>query len=152
LVGTHILNLRENDVRSACRFQGAGERGIDFFYVDSQKKEIIIIQAEATSDLNPNSSFGASIIRKLRSALSTLNNPSTIKEGDPLIDAVQDYTEYHQHQKFSVRLIALISGRPSEGRGSMVAEANAFKNDLIRNYPNHTLKIVDSGELFIVKL
>ncbi|MEM3139454.1 MAG: AIPR family protein [Archaeoglobaceae archaeon] len=148
--GVRVLGLSDQDAKNACKFQGKGERGIDLFYVDSSRKKIIIGQAEASEDLDPDHSFGASSIRKLRSALSALANPEEIEEGEPIIDAVGDYNEFYlqkdkKDEKFDVELLAIISGRPTEG---MKREAKSFSADL-KKRPKHTLKILDFENLLI---
>lgn len=141
--GTHVLNLSEQDARNACQFRGPGGRGIDFLYVDTSKKRIVIAQAEASRDFDPQCGFGASSIRKLRSALSALTNPDSIKEGDPILGAVEVYTEYRRRD-YPVNLLALISGRPTFG---LENEADSFSRELERKYPKHDFEVVDCGRL-----
>lgn len=144
--GLNILQLPKEKVKNACQLQGRGERGIDFFYIDENKKEIIISQAEATKKLNPHAKFTSSVIKKLKSAISRLNNPYEIEEGDPIIEIVKDYNHYCR-KNFKVRLIGLISGIPTSGRGSLQEEFSNFKNELQKRYPNHSIELIDSGKL-----
>jgi hypothetical protein len=145
--GLNVLALSRQDVKNACRFQGKGEQGMDFFYLDTSRKKIVIGQAEATENLDPAATFGSSSIRKLRSAISALAHPDKIDEGDRIIDAVDDYREFHLQrdgaEKFSVELLAIVSGRPS---GGMVKDAASFSADLAER-PKHELKILDFGRL-----
>jgi hypothetical protein len=145
--GVRVLGLSDRDAKIACRFQGKGERGIDFFHVDTRRKRITIGQAEASEDLDPDHGFGASSIRKLRSALSALANPEKIEEGEPIIEAVGDYNEYYRQkddpEKFSVELLAMISGYPTNG---MERDAASFSGDLAK-IPKHELKILAFGNL-----
>src|SRR5207302_10131387 len=73
-VAQHYLHLSSNDADQACLMQGAGEEGIDFFWVEHGRKRVIIGQAEASKELDLRKKLGRGIVDKARRALSALND------------------------------------------------------------------------------
>jgi hypothetical protein len=143
-VAQHFLRLDNSQGIRACGMQGSGEEGIDLFWVEDGGKRVIVGQAEAGKELNLQATFSRSLIDKLRRALMALNDPQlATNRQSPIASCIDDYTEAVS-KGYSVEFWIIIGG--AEDRGLQKA-CRRFENIDLKNYPKHTLKIVNASAM-----
>lgn len=143
-VAREFLKLDENQGRRGCGMQGAGEEGIDLFWVENGGKRIIVGQAEAGTDLDLGKSFSRGIIDKLRRALAALNDSDLAQNRQsPIANAIDEYND-GVARGYSVEFWAIIGGIANKG---LQRACNRFQKTDLRKYPKHSLCIQDAAAL-----
>ncbi len=131
-------------MRQACGMQGAGEEGIDLFWVEKGGRRVIIGQAEAGKDLNLKRTFSRGIIDKLRRALAALNDPElATNRQSPIASSIEQYTDAVT-KDFAVEFWAIIAGNEDAG---LEKACRRFERIDLKNYPKHTLRVINSAAL-----
>jgi len=124
--------------------QGAGEEGIDLFWVENGGKRVIVGQAEAGTDLNLGKSFSRGIIDKLRRAIAALNDPDLAQNRQsPIANAIDEYND-SLARGYSVEFWAIIGGVANKG---LQRACNRFQKTDLKKYPKHSLLVQDAAAL-----
>lgn len=143
-VASHFLNLGDVEMRQACGMQGAGEEGIDLFWVETGGRRVIIGQAEAGNDLNLKRAFSRRIIDKLRKALAALNDTELAANRlSPIATSIDQYMAGVE-KGFTVEFWAIIGGNEDAG---LEKACRRFQRIDLKNYPKHTLRVINAASL-----
>lgn len=145
-VARHLLKVADADLSRACGMQGPGEEGIDLFWVERGNKRVVVGQAEAGKTLALGRPISRGIIDKLRRALAALNDPDLAQNrSSPIATLIDSYNDAVA-QGFAVEFWPILGGIADQG---LVKACRRFENTDLRNYPRHTLQVVDTSALVI---
>lgn len=140
----HFLQLDKNQCLRACGMQGSGEEGIDLFWVEDGGKRVVVDQAETDEDLNLQETFSRRLVDKLRRALNALNDSElAANRQSPIASCIEEYTTAVS-KGYSVEFWIIISGAEDSG---LEKAARRFENVDLKNYPKHSLRIINSAAL-----